>query len=372
LKCKWILLILLITSSASNGATLNIDRLSLQSDKDVAKVCLEGYAKNLTFNEESIKGEVDVYDITYRGDKYVFEMAVTGTTSGPRGNPELVNISSHIKKCNISPNRVEYYKEIEAENGAIIARKKELKKTQNKSDKHCVSEFQQNLLTSPAMKNKFIRGIHKNSIKATSAEGNILDASVYWNYDGAVVNDKHMNVYISCTLDGKYISHVLSPKDLANKEAAEAASHASELQKMQGIADRQAAEKDAAKKESQRIIKYRKEKVGIQEKAKAERISREKYDPFANNCLEDAILSDFPEFKKTIRMPSSMQIGSNRTAFLKPRKASVLKYVVSEGDINIQYEYKAQLFYRIKSNGKIKDGYNIYPRKGSFICKIPI
>jgi hypothetical protein len=359
-------------SFISNGATLNIDRLSIQSDKDVARVCLEDYAKNLTLNDVLIKGEVYVYDIIYRGDKYVFEMTVTGTTLDHRGNPKLVNIQNHIHKCNISPNRMEHYKEIEADKNAIIARNKELKKAQNKLDKHCVAEFEQALSTSPAMDNKFIRGAHNNSIRETSKEGNILDVSVYWNYDGALLNDKHMNVYVSCSFGGKYISHVLSPKDLANKEAAEAASHAAELHRMQGIADRQAAEQDAAKKEAQRIIQYRKEKIDAQKKAKTERISREKYDPVANNCLKDAILSDFPEFKKKIRMPSSMQIGSNRTAFLKPRKASVLKYAVSEGAINIQYEYKAQLFYRIKSNGKIKDGYNTYPRKGSFMCEIPI
>jgi len=190
--------------------------------------------------------------------------------------------------------------------------------------------------------------------------------------------------------------------DKKKHEAAEAASkHAAELQEIQDIADAEAAAKYAAeaaekkraqrmiqyrkdtikaqqkaeaveKEEAQKIIQYRKEKIKAQKKAETERIRREKYDPIAINCLKEAISSDFPEFKKTIRMPSSMKIGSNRTAFLKPRKASVLKYAVSEGAINIQYEYKAQLFYKIKRNGEIKDGYNTYPRKGSFICEIPI
>ena len=165
-------------------------------------------------------------------------------------------------------------------------------------------------------------------------------------------------------------------KNLAAKVAAK---HAAELQEIQDIADVQSAEaaakyaaEIAAKKEAQRITQYRKEKIKAQKKAETERIRRKKYDPVANYCLKEAISSDFPEFKKTIRMPSSMKVGSNRTAFLEPMNKRVLKYAVSEGAINIQYEYKAQLFYRIKRNGEIKDGYNTYPRKGEFICDIPI
>ena len=159
----------------------------------------------------------------------------------------------------------------------------------------------------------------------------------------------------------------------AAKASALAAKRAAEIKFIEDRAAEAAAKyaaELAAKKEAQRIIQYRKEKIEAQKKAEAERIRREKYDLVANHCLKQAVLSDFPEFKKTIRMPSSMKVGSNRTAFLKPMMAQVLKYSVSEGAINIQYRYKAQLFYRIKRNGEIKDGYNTYPRQGSFICDI--
>ena len=189
----------LIISQNSNSATLNTDGLPIESDKKVARVCLEKYA---------------VYRITYRVSSYAFDMSIRGETKDPHGFPKVISIDRHTQVCNIKPNQIQSYKEIEANKVAMIAKKKEAQEARNKLDSLCLSEFE-DFISTEMMDKRFIRGTHKDVVKEASVLlGNVLDVSVYWNYDGETLNDKEMRVTVNCSPDGTYTSHKLSEKDL--------------------------------------------------------------------------------------------------------------------------------------------------------------
>ena len=152
--------------------------------------------------------------------------------------------------------------------------------------------------------------------------------------------------------------------EAAAKAAASEAKRAAEIKLLEDKAAIEAARVQA--------IQWKARKLEEKNKAEEDRKYRKKYDPIAKQCLNDATIYDFTEFKKTVLMPSSNTVGSNSTAFWKPINMRALDYAVSEGTITIQYEYDARLFFKIKRNGEIKDGYDTYSRKGSFICEIPI
>lgn len=152
------------------------------------------------------------------------------------------------------------------------------------------------------------------------------------------------------------------------EEAAAAILDAKRANELQAIRDAASAE-IAAQQAAEKAKQWKANKIKAESKAKAERIRREKYDPIAKRCLEEAIASDFKEFLKTVRRPSAMKIGSNQTIIYKAVNKRLKEYSVSEGVISVQYYYSPTLFYVSKRTGAEKAG-SSWRGPGTFTCEI--